>query len=273
MSNGEKKVLEDYLFNVIHQNKLMNEYHKYFFNQNPNITGFNFIFMIPPDLSGIKNNTNFIKNISIEDAYGITSLSMYDFANKYLTFAAVDYTFPMTQVIHGQINPRLGGVPYASDVASTENCNITYVDNKDCIIYLYHLLWTEYIRAISSGGYYDQFSNSWISLQPDIKYLTPGTPYYGTLDYACSIYVVKYVPNMNDITYIGKAIGCVPISLPSKELIGTRAVNDIAILPFDYISGAFREHISSSSINSWLFDELYFMLNNNDELILQGNYI
>lgn len=250
----------DFLNVISHQNPIINQYREYLFKKlNPNITGFNLIFMVPPHLSGIEAGNNFINNFANQNNLGnqnLNALQMYLETVPFLTFAASDYSMPTTQVVQGQINPRTGGAPYISDVISSEACNITYVDNNQCVVYLYHLLWLEYIRAIVGGGYFDQTTGNWIAIKPNNQYIDESNPNYGTLDYACSIYVVKYMPNMNDITYIGKAIGCVPVNLPSKELLGTKSVNDLALLPFDYVSGLYREYVANNNTNYWLYDEV-----------------
>lgn len=253
-----------YLEHLIHDNPILKQYHEYLFKKaNPNFTGFNMVFMVPPHLSGSISGGSFIntfsKNYSVssKNLQKITKVDdLYEQdSNLYLTFAAKDYSPPQTQVIHAQISPRTGGIPYASDVTSTENFNITYADNVDCLIYLYHLLWVEYIRAIVSGGFYNSNNRSWTPIKPSSKYLNPSNIYYGTLDYAASIYIVKYKPNMTDISYICKAIGCIPVSLPSKELIGSLSANEIALVPFDYIVGGYREYVMVNGINEWIYDE------------------
>ncbi|MFW6219378.1 MAG: hypothetical protein ACOC33_00790 [bacterium] len=260
---SEKSVLQ-YVDYIVHENPIIKEYCNYLYNYiNPNITGFNLVFMVPPHLSGTPSSGgSFIDSVAQKHNVNNSSLKKITHVNDlysqgtnfYLTFAAADYSPPQTQIVHAQISSRTGGVPYASDVTSSENCNVTYVDNIDCVIYLYHLIWVEYIRAIINGGYND--GGGWIPIKPASQYLNVNdSSYYGTLDYAASIYIVKYKPNMTDISYISKSIGCIPVSLPSKELIGTKATNELALIPFDYIVGGYREYVRTNGMNKWLFDE------------------
>ena len=240
--------------------KIMRAYDIYFYRDiNPNITGYVLVFMIPPHLSGIEGDSGFIEDFAnrfgAQEALDHGYFYNHENSSNLLTFTCLEFSPPQTQVILSQISPRTGGIPYATDVTSSENCNITYVDSMNCPIYLYHLLWVEYIRAIVSGGYLR--GNEVVPLKPNAQYyIDENDPnYYGTLDYAASIYIVKYMPDMETITYIGKAIGAIPVSLPSRDLIGNKTSNDLAIVPFDYIVGAYREWIHTNDTNSWICNE------------------
>ena len=255
--------LISYTKEVLESNPVMTAYNTYFYgNTNPNITGYTLVFLVPPDLSGINDGNNFKEVFSnfgpsIIDSDGLTTFLNYQDSSTLLTFVALDYAPPQTQITHAQVSPRTGGIPYATDVTSTENINITYIDNMNNTVYMYHLLWAEYIRAITGGGYWDPIKKDFIPIKPASDYLTEGTEKYGTLDYAASIYIVKYMPDMEKITYIGKAIGAIPVSLPSRELIGNKTSNDLAILPYDYVCGGFREWVHTNNINN----DLYIHLN------------
>jgi hypothetical protein len=62
---------------------------------------------------------------------------------------------------------------------------------------------------------------------------------------------------MKTVTYISKCVGIFPQSLPNKELIGSRATNEIVTLPFTYSCSGFREAIyHEKSAGLWLFGEL-----------------
>lgn len=258
-------MLKEYVDYIISDNDVINNYYKHLYSSfNPDITGFTLVFVLPPDLSGLAANSSFQSMVSANNNLSVDELAYFvshDATSKLLTYAAAEHTPPQTQVTHAQISPRTGGVPYATDVSNSENCSITFVDNINCTIYLYHLAWVEYIRAISNGGFYN--NGSWEPLAPGGKYLDPSQVNFGTLDYATSIYAVKYKPDMKTITYIGKSIGCIPSALPSKELIGVRTTNDLALLPFDYTVGAYREYVGLHDTNAWLYSEL-------EELIQQS---
>ena len=253
--------LISYTRDVLAENNVMKAYNTYFYGDtNPNITGYTLVFLLKPDLSGIANQNGEITNGHFMNTIASPGVEHYKYFEDYhttsnlLTFVALDYSPPQTQITHAQISPRTGGVPYATDVTSSENINITYIDNMNNTVYLYHLLWTEYIRAIVSGGFWN--GKDFTPIKPATDYLTEGTTKYGTLDYASSIYLVKYMPDMEKITYIGKAIGAIPVSLPSRELLGNKTTNDLAIIPFDYVCGGFREWIHTNSKNKHLYSEL-----------------
>ena len=66
---------------------------KYFYknlykNYNPDINGYNLIFMVPPDLSGWKNT----------NLYSQDSPSYFNDTSKFITFSAIDFTSPTQQV-------------------------------------------------------------------------------------------------------------------------------------------------------------------------------
>lgn len=237
---------------------------KYFYGQmyrnfNPDITGYTLLFMIPPEFSSPSFANLLASNKTISNT--ISSLlstvgmspqvvnSVNDFAKVY-PFMATEYTPPQTQVQNAQIQTRSGALSYASDVHSTETISVSFLESSPLTIYKFHLLWVEYIRELLKGN-----------IEPDKKYLEESTnddplSYYGAQDYLASLYIVKYIPDMKTITYIAKCVGVYPLSLPSKELIGTRSANDICILPFEYSCIAFREYVDGLNINKWIFNEL-----------------
>ena len=243
---------------------------KYFYSQmyrsfNPDITGYTLIFMIPPDFSSSdfkgnqRSNSSSSNSIlsslsSLASTIGVTPqtiTTLIDFAKIY-PFMATEFTPPQTQVQNAQVQTRSGALSYASDVHTTETISISFLESSPLVIYKFHLMWVEYIRELLKG-----------TIQPDPKYLTydESNQYYGSQDYLASLYIVKYIPDMQTITYISKCIGVYPLSLPSKELIGTRAANDICVLPFEYSSIAFREYVTGLNINTWIYTELNNLLN------------
>ncbi len=226
---------------------------KFFYQQlyrdfSPDINGYTLVFFVPPDLSGYKN-------LAGSPLYSQDDPSSYMSAvGKIMTFAAVDFTPPQSQVRTENVSTRSGSVPIASEVSESETISITFVDNGYLDIYMFHHLWVEYIREILEGtiapddAYYYTFkdNNEPIDLE-----------FYGAIDYAASCYIVKYRPDMKTVTYVSKCVGIFPQSLPNKELIGIRSANEIVTLPFTYSCSGFREalyHEKSSKI--WLFDEL-----------------
>jgi len=247
---------------TLQNNSVMSSYYRYLYQYfNPNITGYTLVFMMPPHLSGLDGNfaSNFANQTSV-NANVLSTFIDHTQSSQILTFAAHEHTPPQSQVSTAQINQRTGALPYATDVTSTENCNITYVDDMNCSIYLYHLLWVEYIRAIADGAYYDHFGGGWTPIKPGDEYLTPGNSRFMTLDYISSIYTVKYMPDLQTITYIGKSIGCIPTSLPSSELVGNKTSNELAMLNFSYTISAFREYVNTNNMNSWIYAELQALL-------------
>lgn len=217
---------------------------KYFYEQlysqyNPDITGFTLIMMMPPDLSGYrvnKNGNNFYNQIDPTSYLGEVG--------QFMTFAGIDFTPPQSQVNSESISSRTGAIPYATEVSESESCSVTYVDNSNLDIYMFHHLWVEYIREILEGV-----------IEPASEYITPGSPNFGAIDYAASIYVIKYRPDMRTITFVAKCMGVFPQSLPSKELIGTRTSNELTTLPFTYFCTAYRE-ATGMEFDNWILAEV-----------------
>jgi hypothetical protein len=236
---------------------------KYFYSQmyrnfNPDITGYTLIFMKPPEFSSpsYANNAKLKKEASdiitsVTSVIGLTPQvvnTLADFSKVY-SFMATDYTPPRTEVQNSQVQTRTGAISYASDVKETETVSISFLESNPLTIYKFHLLWVEYMRNILIG-----------EIEPDPKYLdSTDFENFGAQDYLASLYIVKYIPDMKTISYISKCIGVFPLSLPSKELIGSRTTNEICVLPFEYSCIAYREYIEGLDLNSWIkkeFNEL-----------------
>ena len=242
MNSNQSTTLIKYIDNVFEKNEgiLRYFYTQLYRDYNPDINGYNLIFMIPPDLSGWKKNHNSLYNQTEQKSFVFST-------NKFITFSAIDFTPPINQINIEKVSSRTGAIPYATEITNTEQCSVTYIDNSDIDIYHFHHMWLEYIRAVVDG-----------IISPDEKYFTPSddNDLFGAIDYAASIYVVKYAPNLKTILFIGKCIGLFPQSLPSKELIGQRTSNEITTLPFSYFCSAYRE-VTWRESNHWLIKEFY----------------
>lgn len=231
---------------------------KFFYNQlyrdyNPDINGYTLVFMVPPDLSGYRSNCD----VGSKYIYGFEKGSYMMEVGKFITFAATDFTPPQRTMNVEQAKSRSGGASYATEVDIAGQCSITFIDNIDLDIYMFHHTWFEYIRESIEG-----------LVKPAKEYLDPPdpdkNPLYGAIDYAASIYVVKYKPDMKTITFVGKITGVFPQGLPTKELIGQRTSNELTTLPFNYVCSYYQEAIWQENIgrekNHWLFEELEHIL-------------
>ena len=244
-----------------HNKPLQHFYSQLYKKYNPDITGYTLIFMIPPEFSSPSYANN--KKVALESFSGGFFSSIIDFLKditglepeilnsldefaKYYPFFALDYTPPQTRVGNSQVQSRSGALTYASDVTESETINISFLESSPLGIYKFHLLWVEYIREILRG-----------EIAPADKYLNRyNIGYFGAQDYLASLYIVKYLPDMDTITYVAKCTGVFPLSLPSKELIGSRTTNEITILPFEYSCISFREYVEGISNNDWILKEL-----------------
>jgi len=191
-------------------------------NFNPDITGFSLCFMVPPPLLGLdlagKYNSKYVEGF-----------------RKLIVFAAFDFTPPTRQISTEKLTNRSGGLPYATQVEPSEQCTVSYIDNADLDIFNFHCVWFEYIKDLTLG--YTGVPST---------YLEPGSPNYGGLDYAGSLYVVRYDVSMQDILYVGKVTGIYPQTLPNKEMIGQRSTNEITVVPFTYFAGWYDETLDTA---------------------------
>jgi len=248
----EGATLTSYLDSVFSDGQPHTEVLKFFYQQlyrdfAPDINGYTMIFFVPPDLSGYKKKYE-SANYAQDDPG-----SYMGTVGKIMTFAAVDFTPPQNQVRTENVTTRSGSIPIASEVSESETCSVTFVDNQHLDIYMFHHIWVEYIREILEGtiepkaSYYTQYYD----LASTIEYEN-----YGAIDYAASMYIVKYRPDMRTVTFVAKCVGIFPQSLPNKELIGSRASNEIVTLPFTYSCSGYREALHLEKSGNWIFGEL-----------------
>lgn len=203
---------------VLNNNKPMQYFNRQLlYKFNPDISGFSLCFMIPPPFLGLKD-------------VGKYDSQYVDAFQKLTVFAAVDFSPPTRQISTEKLSARTGGVPYATEVEPSEQCTVSYIDNTDFDIFNFHSVWFDYIHDLTLG---------YIEV-PSI-YLAPGNENYGGLDYAASLYVVRYDFSMQNIVYVGKVTGIYPQGLPNKEIIGQRSTNDVTVIPFTYFAGWYDE--------------------------------
>jgi hypothetical protein len=267
---SQGSTLVTYLNSVFNSTQYNGEVLKYFYQQlysdfSPDINGYTLLFFIPPDLSGYRIQAG-------NNLYSQEDPSSYmKTVGKIMTFAAIDFTPPQSQIRTETVTTRSGGIPIASEISESDTLNITFLDNNHLDIYMFHHIWLEYIREILEG-----------TIEPDPRYYTEpassyefseyfanvgsghfvtSDEYYGAIDYAASCYIVKYRPDMQTVTFVAKCVGLFPQSLPNKELIGSRESNQIVILPFTYSCSGYREGLYTERSNGmWIFDELDTLL-------------
>lgn len=222
------------------------------YNYNPDINGYTLLFMVPPDLSGLREEqdnpeagSDLAKSFGGIEGGSLTNALLN--VCKFITFAAVDFSAPQEQLNTEKISSRSGAIPYATEFTTSEQLSVTYIDDSDLTIYKFHQLWMHYIWDVLEG-----------KIKPHKNYLdynlrldTYGSfgEQYQAIDYAASIYIVKYKPDLRYISYIGKCVGVFPQSLPSKELIGQRTSNELTTLPFNYFCAAYRSEVTTEMEN------------------------
>lgn len=223
---GDVPNLVDYVREVFADGVLQHFYTLLFRDFNPDINGFTLAFLVPPAFSGLQG-------------------SFRDSTVNLVPFAAIDYAPPGTQLNTATLNPRTGAVPYATELSETNQFSISFIDDMDLDIFAFHCAWVYYIFELLNG-----------TIAPSPEYIDGSLS--GHLDYVGSLYVVKYMPDMQTITYVGKCTGVFPQALPVRELVGSRHTNELTTLPFTYMSAAYRDYVVGdvTSPNAYLFDEL-----------------
>ncbi len=202
----------------------------------PDINGYTFAFLMPPDLSGYAINKP-------DFAYELSKFT------KLSCFLIMDFTPPAVQVIASEIPARSGAIQFSSEVQSYGQMNITFMDNQKLTAFGLHRSWVQYIEDITRG-----------SIEPNPEYIELGNEKFGQLDYATSAYIIRFKPTTSsswgDIIYIGKAIGIFPINMPDKEVIGRRDSNELTMLPFSYSCALYRQLVyGAPAEESWLWKE------------------
>ena len=263
----EGATLTSYLNTVFDKSKPHANVLNYFYQQlyrdfAPDINGYTLVFFIPPHLSGYDI-------LTAGNHYSQSNKDSYmNVVGKIMTFAAIDFTPPQSQIRSESISLRSGAVPIASEVSETDTCSITFIDNRQLDIYMFHHIWVEYIREILEGtiepdpSYYSENDADYFE---NVKFMNinkmTADINYGCIDYAASFYIVKYRPDMQTVTFVSKCVGVFPQSLPNKELIGSRTANEMVTLPFTYSCSGYREALytentSNNTTKHWLFGEL-----------------
>lgn len=186
----------------------------------PDITGYTFIIMLSPDLSGVPNDTQ----LAINDIC------------KNIVFFGLDFTPPAITINSEAINTQASvSMPYATTKIATGEISITFLDDTKQSINSLHNIWIEYI-----------YNQLWGDIEPANKYLDPTNhEYYGALDYATSLYVLKYDSTVDSFltslpSMVGKATGIFPLGLPVKETLGARSSNELSMQTVNYTCSYFE---------------------------------
>ena len=214
-----------------------NPYIRYIYRQllnksfQPAVNGYCLMYMVPPALSGMPDVSEYINSIG-----------------KMIPFFGVDVTPPNININVSQARTISGNFIYATGAEPQGQVNINYIDNSDLQIYNLHKIWIDYIRHCILGD-----------IKPTSEYM-PDNKHdeFIYLDYAASIYIIQFKPTVdNNITFISKAVGVFPVSLPDKEIIGRRDSNELVMLPISYECCQYRQYIINSKDNEfkWIYDE------------------
>ena len=180
-------------------------------NFQPDVTGYTLIYIVPPVAPG-----------GLAGTASVFPLLAMEFSPPETTVKATEETSGSSIRI-----------PYATGKMSGGQLSINFIEDDELSVTKFHTDWVNYISDVVYG------------------HRNPSNPTSGELDYATAAYVVKFRPNMRDITYIGQAKGVFPINIPSKELLGSRQTNDLAMIGMNYMCADYNNHLG----NSWVIGD------------------
>lgn len=217
--------------------------------EHPDITGYTYIFMQPPHLSGY----------GLSEDYGGT----FGEHCKFLVFAGVDFTPPAAQLVASELPARTGSLPFGTEFSSSGQVSMSYFDNQDNDVFLFHKVWINYIQDVLRG--IDIEGNP---IGPTKEYWAePNNPNsrFGQIDYATSLWVLKTKPVMkiddtSAINYVGKAVGVFPLVIPDKEVIGRRDSNELTLLPYTYTCSHYLQCATQSYNRGQIQDHHFGLL-------------
>jgi len=239
--SASKRFLQDIINEVFQNEPILKTFYNILYSPKfqPDINGYTLIFLIPPHLSGY-----------MEDPRKSMSGLFFD-VSKMSVFLAVDMTPPNISVEYDETTGSSTSVVYASELRVSKQTTVSYIDDSNLSVFSYHKIWADYIRDVTHG-----------SVEPSDEYLKDD---FVELDYVGSIYCIRFRPSIgdkleNNILYIGKAVGVFPISLPDKEVIGTRQSNELTIVPISYMCSEYRQYVYNEDANpihnhSWVLED------------------
>lgn len=216
----------------------------------PDISGYILIYIQPPILSGLFNPWNVGASATSTAGLGSDSgvfgggalganLQTYGHQtfnpplyahflenSKNTLLLAQDISPPELQIVTNDMASTVNiKMPYGVGKVSGGNVTISYLENATLDIYLLHHTWVHYIEDVILG-----------QVNPTDMYIQNYM-----LDYATCIYILKYKPDMQSLTYFGKAVGVFPISVPTKEVIGTRNSYQTTVYTISYVCTDYQD--------------------------------
>ena len=195
---------------------------KYFNRQlfrdyNPAISGYNLCLMQPPEF-------NILQEFSqIDQEY-------VNYLKKISIFNILEFTPPQVSIKNSEITNSQGAIQYASEWSSSYDFSCTFLENKNSDFYNFLKLWTDFINDLLLG-----------KMPVPYEFLNPLSPRYGSMDYVCNFYILKYNNTMDSIIWVGKVLGAFPQTLPTKEYLGDRNTNDLVLLPTNFSCSYFDQ--------------------------------
>lgn len=147
----------------------------------------------------------------------------------------LDCTPPPVSIESENYAGRSKNTPYATKISKGSEIQLQYVDTADSVVYKYHQSWTTYIDKVTKGYW-----------EPSIGSNTKNGQHHFDLDYVGAIWVVGFEPFSVVPTFVGKALGAFPTTLPQKELLGMRGQQQVANYSISYTIADWRYEVNYS---------------------------
>ena len=261
MTSGNKVILSIGEKNPNEYGLLKYIYRQLFSDYVPDISGYTLLFMVPPDLSGYRKESYNIGVAAKSNNYkqSVNESGFIGWTSKMVPFLATQFTPPQIQMNSSTLTSTSGSQQYASELQVTDNMSVSYMETNDLDVYSFHRTWVNYIYEILEGNIEPGKDDTTGEYNIDSR----------TIDYAAAFYFVKFRPDLETITYIGKAIGCFPRELPSSEILGNRGTNELTTLSFNYVVSDYKEvtyrEASTPMDDHWLVKEFGTLLTKYDQ--------
>lgn len=213
--------------------KMFQYFYQQFFSTSTafDVNGYSLIFMIPPDFSGY---SNYVASEGYVPKDGDTFIDYKSpdklIASNFKDFMifAVEFDIPDQEVSTSEISLSFKqNIEFVSGFTTSGSMSVRYLDTSRLKMYKFHSSWIDYMKLVMSGE------------------IEPAAYYYDSkeVDYMGSFFFLKFKPNMDYPTYIGKAYGVFPKNLPVKDVLGNRTENQLVMFTINYFYAMYSGNV------------------------------
>jgi hypothetical protein len=182
-------------------------------NFHPDIsTPHSFVLMIPPHLSAKEYQDIFGNPFdSTTNNTDITSKII-----KTIPLIAEEVQLPTRTTKVSEIKLITGSIPVAEEITTDNQLSVTYIADKDQLIYTFHKIWIEYISEVTKG-----------LIKPADEYIQNGL-----IDYVAAFFIIRFdqLARLRKLIYIPYAI---PLGINTNESVSYRQ-NDLIKITVNY---------------------------------------